>query len=119
MLLSVLVGRVNRDITVPAQNRSVLLTEQESSPLLANVAEREFFGRRVEKREALVFGGELVRLVDAVVAGVTKGSLVGGAEHRGLVIATYITLDLHRLLRSDRHSEYSVAKEKEKLKKSE
>jgi len=98
MLLGVLVGRVNRNITVSAQNRSVLLTEQESSSLLANVAERELFGRRVEKREALVLGGELVGVVDAVVAGVAEGCLVGGAEHRGLVFATHITPDLHLLL---------------------
>lgn len=39
------------------------------------------FGRRVEKREALVFGGELVRMVDTVVTRVAKGSLVGRAEN--------------------------------------
>lgn len=147
MLLGVLVGRVYRNITVSAQNRSILLTEQESSSLLqriqiklankkkkkpitqtysqtykglficglylANVAERELFGRRVEKREALVLGGELVGVVDAVVAGVAEGCLVGGAEHRGLVFVTHITLDLHLLLWSDWYSEYfEGAKEK-------
>lgn len=34
MLLRDLVGRVNRKIALSAQNRSVLLTEQESSSLL-------------------------------------------------------------------------------------
>lgn len=42
-----------------------------------------------------MLGGELVRVVDAVVAGVAEGCLVGGAEHGGLVFVTHITLDLH------------------------
>jgi hypothetical protein len=64
------------------------------------------FGRRVEKREALVLGGELVRVVDAVVAGVAEGCLVGGAEHGGLVFVTHITLDLHLSVWLDWYSDY-------------
>lgn len=62
---------------------------------LANVAERGLFGRRMEKRETLMLGGELVRVVDAAVAVVTESCLVGGAEHRSLVFGTDITQDLH------------------------
>lgn len=80
MLLGVLVGRVNWHITIFAQNCSVLLTEHESSSLLANITKREMVGRRAVKRKALVFGGELVGVVDALVAGITEGGLVGGAE---------------------------------------
>ena len=36
--------------------------------------------RRVVEREALMFGGELVGVVDAVVAAVTQGGFIGGAE---------------------------------------
>lgn len=49
----------------------------------ANIAERGSVWRRivvVVEREALVFGGEFVSIVDAVVAGITEGSFVGGAE---------------------------------------
>lgn len=49
----------------------------------------------MEKREALVLGGELVGVVDAVVASITEGCLISGAEHRGLIFVTDITLDLH------------------------
>lgn len=53
--------------------------------------------RRVVEREALVFGGELVGVVDAVVAGVAQGGFVGSAEYRSLVFVTHVALDLHYL----------------------
>ena len=46
---------------------------------LADVAEGGVFGGRVEEGEAAVFAGELVGVVDAVVAGGAEGGLVGGA----------------------------------------
>lgn len=49
------------------------------------------------KREALVFGGEFVGMVDAVVAAAAEGGFVGGAEHRGLVLVAHVALDLHQL----------------------
>lgn len=49
----------------------------------------------MEKREALVLGGELVGVVDAVVASITEGCLISGAEYRGVIFVTDITLDLH------------------------
>ena len=49
----------------------------------------------MEEREALVFGGEFVGVVDAVVTTVAECGLVGGAENRGLVFVTDVALDLH------------------------
>ncbi|THG03031.1 hypothetical protein TEA_026248 [Camellia sinensis var. sinensis] len=71
-----------------------------------DVTERELFGRRVEERETLVFSGELVGVVDAMVAGGVEGGLVGGAKHRCFVFVTDIAWDLHlgcfsRLNRND------------------
>lgn len=43
-----------------------------------------------------MFGSELIGMVDSVVTGVAESCLVGGAEHRGIVLVTYITLDLHQ-----------------------
>lgn len=44
-----------------------------------------------------MFGGELVGVVDAVVAAVTQGGFIGGAEQRSMVFATHVALDLHSL----------------------
>ena len=49
----------------------------------------------MEEREALVLGGELVGVVDAVVAGVAESCLVGGTKHGGFFSATDVALDLH------------------------
>lgn len=96
MLLGMFVGGVNRNVALSAQNCSVLLTEQESSSLLTDIAERGLFGRGgVDKREALVFGCELIGVVDAVVTALAQSRLVGGAEHRGVVLVAHVTLDLH------------------------
>lgn len=62
---------------------------------LANIAERVLFMRRAEKREALVFGGEFVGMVDTVVAAVAEGGFVGCAEDGGLVFVANVALDLH------------------------
>lgn len=93
-----LVGRVYRKIALPAENGSVLLTEQERSPLLADVTEREFLRRRTEKGKPSVLGGELVGVVDAVVAASAERCLVGGAKHGRLVLIAHVTLDLHLVL---------------------
>ena len=53
------------------------------------------FGGREEEREAVVFSGELVGVVDTEIAGGAEGSLVGGAEHRRLVFIADVALDLH------------------------
>lgn len=60
----------------------------------------------MDEREAVVLGGELIGMVDTVVTGVAEGGLVGGAEHRGVVLVTHITLDLHQ---------FEVPKQEEKL----
>lgn len=52
-------------------------------------------GRRVEEREAVVFSGEFVGVVDAVVAAVAEGCFVGRAKHRRFVFGTDVALDLH------------------------
>ncbi|CAL5321551.1 unnamed protein product [Camellia sinensis] len=59
--------------------------EHEVLESLKYVTERELFGRRVEERETLVFSGELVGVVDAMVAGGVEGGLVGRAKHRCFV----------------------------------
>ena len=58
----------------------------------------------------MVLGGELVGVVDAVVASITEGCLISGAEHRGLIFVTDITLDLHLFV-----SEFEVAKARGKV----
>lgn len=95
MLQGVLVGVVNWKVALPAENRSVLLTKQEGSSLLTDITDRELLRGGVDEREAVVLGSELIGMVDTVVAGVAEGRLVGGAEHRGVVLVTHITLDLH------------------------
>lgn len=62
---------------------------------LADVAEGGLLGGGVEEREALVFPGQFVGVVDAVVAGGAEGGLVGGAVEGGLAFAAYIAEDLH------------------------
>lgn len=49
----------------------------------------------MDEGEALMFGGELIGMVDTVVAAVAESSLVGGAEHRRFVLVAHVTLDLH------------------------
>ncbi|GMQ00153.1 hypothetical protein CsSME_00047361 [Camellia sinensis var. sinensis] len=62
---------------------------------LADVTERELFGRKVEGREMLVFSDELVNMVDAVVAGGEEGGLIDRAKHRCFFFVTDVALDLH------------------------
>lgn len=64
---------------------------------LAHVAERDLLRGGMKEREALVLGGELVGVVDAVVAGVAESSLVGGAKDGGFFSTTDVALDLHLL----------------------
>lgn len=64
---------------------------------LAYVAERDLLRGGVEKREALVLGGEFVGVVDPVVAGVAESCLVGGAKHRRFFSTTDVAVDLHLL----------------------
>jgi hypothetical protein len=47
---------------------------------LTNITERMLFRRRVMKREAVVFGGKFVGVVDTVVTVGAKGGFIGGAE---------------------------------------
>ena len=53
------------------------------------------FGGGLEEGEALVFAGELVGVVDAVVAGGAEGGLVGGAVQGCLALAADVAEDLH------------------------
>jgi len=62
---------------------------------LTNIAERVLFGSK--KRETLVFGGEFVGVVDAVVAAVAEDGFIGGAKDRCIVFVTHVALDLHGL----------------------
>lgn len=63
---------------------------------LAHVTSRGFFNRRgLEEGEARMLPGELVGLVDTVVAGLAKRGLVGGAEDGGLGLMAEVTLDFH------------------------
>lgn len=96
MFLRVLIGFVDWDVALPAQNRSILLAKQERPSLLADVAEGGLFGGGGEEREAVVLAGELVGVVDAVVAGGAEGGLVGGAVELGRGLAAHIAEDLHR-----------------------
>lgn len=50
---------------------------------------------RVEEGEAVVFGGEDIGAVDAVVAGFAEGGVVGGAEQQRLVFVAGVALNLH------------------------
>lgn len=90
------IGGVDGDVAVPAEDGPVLLAEEKSSPLLADVAERgRRGGRGVEEGEAAVLAGELVGAVDAAVAGVAEGGLVGAAEDRRSLYGTDVALYLH------------------------
>jgi len=80
---------------------------------LTDVTEREVFRGRVEEREALVFYGELVGVVDAVVAGGAEDGLVGGAEDRSFVPVADIALDLHLVDQGATDPMKMVATEKE------
>lgn len=104
---------MNWNITISAQNCSVLLTEQESSFLLTDIAKRDLPRRgRMEKGKALVLRGKLVGVVNSVVAGVAQGRFVGGAEHRGLLFVTDIALDLHLFVDLLHQSDHSWSPER-------
>lgn len=62
---------------------------------LAYIAERHLLGGGVEESEPLVLGGELVGVVDAVVAGGAEGGLVCGAKQRRFFSTTDVAVDLH------------------------
>lgn len=83
-----------RDFSLKNPMRSQRERERESG-YLADVAEGGVFGGGVEEREALVFSGELVGVVDAVVAGGAEGGLVGGAVERCLAFVADVAEDLH------------------------
>lgn len=65
---------------------------------LADVTDGMLSRRRYEEGEALVFAGELVSVVNAVVTAVAKGGFIGYTIHRCFIFITHITLDLHMLL---------------------
>lgn len=65
---------------------------------LTDVTDGILIRRRFEEGEALVFTGELVSMVNAVVTAVAKGSFIGSTIHRCFIFITHITLDLHLLL---------------------
>ncbi|KAG6406456.1 hypothetical protein SASPL_134058 [Salvia splendens] len=62
---------------------------------LVYIAEGGVFGGGLEEGEALVFAGELVGVVDTVVAGGAEGGLVGGAVQGCLALAADVAEDLH------------------------
>ena len=65
---------------------------------LADVTHGILIRAGLEEGEALVFAGELVGVVNAVVAAVAEGGFVGYTVHGGFIFITHITLDLHLLL---------------------
>lgn len=62
---------------------------------LTDIAARGVFERRMEEGETSVLAGELVGMVDAVVAGGAEGSFIGGAVNSGFRFVTNVALDLH------------------------
>lgn len=85
---------MNRFITVPAKQGSVLDAEDESCFLLADVTAREAVGEALEAKP-LMLAGELVGCVDLDVAARAKSGLVGAAYHRRRCLLAHIALDLH------------------------
>lgn len=65
---------------------------------LTNIADREFLVGGVDQREASVFTGKFVCVVDAVIAAITKSGFIRWAEYSGLPFVTYVALDLHSLI---------------------
>ena len=63
---------------------------------MADIAERELSG--VDEREAVVFRGQLVGVVHALVARAAQRRLVRRAEHRRLRFVAYVALDLHPIM---------------------
>ncbi|KAL3843419.1 hypothetical protein ACJIZ3_000822 [Penstemon smallii] len=49
----------------------------------------------MNEREARVLASELIGVMDSIVAGMTKGSLIRGAKNTCFFVATNITLNLH------------------------
>lgn len=93
-----LVGGMDRTVAVAAEYSPVLLTEDEPSLLLADIADGVGLrggGGGGGEGESAVLAGELVGAVDPEVAGFAEGSLVGAAEDRGLASAADIALHLH------------------------
>lgn len=80
MFLGQTVRCMNGQIAFSAENRTVLSTEDKSTPFLADIAERRLFVGRAE-REARVLGGKLVGVVDFPVAAIAESGLVCTAEH--------------------------------------
>lgn len=99
MFPSMLAGSVDRNVTFSAQYCSVLFAEQIRSPLLTDIAERREIRGRMVKREAIMFAGELVGMVDGAITGVAESSFVGGTDQRGLSSVTHVTKYLHSCLR--------------------
>lgn len=64
---------------------------------LTDITKREFFGGGVDQREACVFAGELVCMVDAFITAITKSSFICRAKYSGSFFVTHVTLDLHDL----------------------
>lgn len=90
-----LVGGMDRTVAVAAEYSPVLLTEDEPSLLLADIADGVGLRGGGGEGESAVLAGELVGAVDPEVAGFAEGSLVGAAEDRGLASAADIALHLH------------------------
>jgi hypothetical protein len=65
---------------------------------LADITERDVFGSGMVKREAFVFGRELVGLVNCMITVIAESCFICRTEQRGLLFLTCITLDLHFLM---------------------
>lgn len=64
---------------------------------LTDITKREFFVRGMDQREACVFSGKLVCVMDAVITRITKSSFICRAENSGVPFAAHVALDLHFL----------------------
>lgn len=69
--------------------------EERRSEYLADITKRGVFGGGVVKREACVFACKLVSVVDGMITGMAESCFICRTEHRGFLIVTHITLDLH------------------------
>lgn len=84
MVPSKLIHRMNWKIAILAQNRPVLLAEQERPSFLTDIAKREMIVVvvvvGVKEGKTMVVRGEEIWVVEAAVAGGAEGDVVGGAE---------------------------------------
>lgn len=97
VFLGMFIGFVDWNVTFSTKYGSIFFAENKGSPLLTDIAERGFFEAWMDQREARVFAGELVCVVDAFITAITQGSFICRAEYIGRFFVTDVALDLHSL----------------------